>query len=158
MLLLVLECWNKIWKKIFSLWSRLNVRSAYIRASLHESFRLSSRGDFRPGMNSSRYREEGVTASDLGPSENQATRHLVVFLLLFTRFRARTISSRDDFIPVLNTNMKCHPVMKRGENCLLNGLPGMKVPYVNSEMNSTQAVRLSFRDPRMKTPLENGEG
>ena len=77
------------------------------RASLLESF--------RPGINSSRY--------------------LVVFLLLFTRFRPGMTTSRDDFIPVLSTGMKRWNGMSsrgRGKKCQVNGLPGMKVPCVNS--------------------------
>ena len=71
-----------------------------IRASVHESF--------LPGMNSSRY--------------------LVLYLLLFTRFRPGKTSSWDDYFPVLRTGMKCH----LGIKCQANGLPGMKVAYVNS--------------------------
>ena len=82
-----------------------------------------------------------------------SSRYLVVFLLLFTRF----CPSQDDFIPVLSTGMKCHPEMKHGEKCNVNGLPRMKVPCVNSvfegmgEMNSTRAGRRLSREPRMKT-------
>ena len=50
-----------------------------------------------------------------------------------------TISSRDDFIPglfhpsaVLNTGIKCHPGMKRGEKFHVNGIPEMKIQCVNS--------------------------
>ena len=53
--------------------------------------------------------------------------------------------------------MKCHPRMKHDENFYVNGLPGRKVPWVNSvcesmgEMNSTRAGRISSWDPKMKT-------
>ena len=89
--------------------------------------KFSRRDDFRPGMNSSRY--------------------LVIFFLLFTWFQPGLTSSRDDFMPVLSTGMECLPGMKRGKKCRVNGLPGMKVPCVNSvfegmgEMNSTRAGR-----------------
>ena len=35
-------------------------------------------------------------------------------------------SSRDDFIPVLSTGIKCHPGMKRDEKRHVNSLSGMK--------------------------------
>ena len=104
-----------------------NFTCTSLRASLHHSF--WPRDDFRPGMNSSRY--------------------LVVILLLFTRFRPRMTSSRDDFIPVLSTGMKCHPTMKSGEKCQVKGLPGMKVPCVKSGCETWARSR----DPRTKTLL-----
>ena len=81
-------------------------------------------------------------------SRMNSSRYVVIFLLLFTRFRPGMTSSRDDFIPVSNTRMKYHPGKKRAEKCRLNGLPGIKVPCVKSvredmgEMNSTPAGRL----------------
>ena len=45
-----------------------------------------------------------------------SSRYLVVFLLLFTRFCPRMISSRDHFIPVLSAGMASSK--KRGKKCL----------------------------------------
>ena len=89
-----------------------------LRASVHESL--------LPGMNSSRY--------------------LVLFLLLFTRFRPGKTSSWDDYFPVHRDEMQSRDKMsfKRSSR-------DEQVPYVNmfvrhgqDEFNS--AGRLSSRD------------
>ena len=86
--------------------------------------------DFHPGMNSSQY----------------LSGH---FLVAVTQIHPRMTSSWDDFIPVLNTRIKCHPGMKNGEDCRVNGLLGMKAPCMNSvcegmgEFNSGRTIFVS---------------